>query len=164
MSWVWHKFVFREILLFFCSFILFRGEGDDSKAFRSAYGQLAELRSFLNRKVPIIALTTTATKEMRVHIVENYHKAVFLSFRHFCYCFLFLSPTNVNLSSKNHFRFWKKENLARARAVNQKIFFCFWLLISSNRKLSDCLIFCSYLSNQIKYLFNRINIIQAPGL
>ena len=58
-------------LTFFCSFFLFRGEGDDSKAFRSAYGQLAELKSFLKRKVPIIALTATATKEMRDHIFEN---------------------------------------------------------------------------------------------
>ena len=51
-----------------------RGLADESgqlKAFRNAYGRLAELRALLPTNVPLVALTATATAEDRTDIITS---------------------------------------------------------------------------------------------
>lgn len=44
---------------------------NQSEAFRSCYGELAELRSLVSSKTPFIALTATATSQTKMFIIEN---------------------------------------------------------------------------------------------
>ena len=41
------------------------------KAYRLCYGQLRELRSLVKRKIPVIALTATATQQTREGIIKD---------------------------------------------------------------------------------------------
>ena len=54
--------------------ILCSGKGDKSRKlapFRPSYGQLGELRSLVEKKVPVIALTATATQQTREIIMKD---------------------------------------------------------------------------------------------
>ena len=52
--------------------LFFRGcHSKESKAFRSSYGNIAEVRSLLTKRVPLLALTATATKATFEHIITN---------------------------------------------------------------------------------------------
>lgn len=54
------------------NFIIFRGvESKKAKAFRFQYGQLAQLRSLLIKRIPIAALTATATMRVAKLIISN---------------------------------------------------------------------------------------------
>lgn len=50
----------------------FRGcHSKESKAFRGSYGNISEVRSLLAKRVPLLALTATATKSTIDHIITN---------------------------------------------------------------------------------------------
>jgi superfamily II DNA helicase RecQ len=54
-----------QLLIQYYIFICCSGRGQDKKvAFREAYSKLSEMRSFFGSKVPVIALTATASKHM----------------------------------------------------------------------------------------------------
>ena len=54
------------------SLFCYRGKNTATEeAFTRDYGRLAELRSFLHRDVPFVALTATATKETKKTIIKD---------------------------------------------------------------------------------------------
>ena len=56
----------------FLSFILYRGHSsNETKAFRADYKKLAEVRAFLPSSIPVVALTATATEQVRVAIIAS---------------------------------------------------------------------------------------------
>ena len=61
-------------LIHFSSFIFCSGKGDKTRKiapFRPCYGQLGELRSLVEKKIPVIAMTATATQQTRDIIMKD---------------------------------------------------------------------------------------------
>ena len=52
--------------------ILYRGHSsNETKAFRADYKKLAEVKAFLPSAIPVVALTATATEQVRQAIVDS---------------------------------------------------------------------------------------------